>query len=200
MIKLIPKNAMQFRYVIPLYEENEDGDDYCINEEVATIIEDYIYKVDRTKIPMYYRRRDNSLARDHARKYLLWVFELNLSWRTRNWDSWIKVVPQKIGRRVLLNYNPNFWHKIFNKLQKDKVIHMNRSILSRITDATHSELEARHRGRENSRLDRLEDELFDDMINTEWDENSASFNWDNPSASFQSIVEGDIGAEYERDE
>ena len=104
MNPLIPSNAIQVRYVSPLYEPVYDEDDNVVDEECVRggtdVWEELIMPVNKDRIPRYYRLRHRHNAKEHK------------DW----WNSWIKnhlmhenyylIKVSIIGRRVLFVYNP----------------------------------------------------------------------------------------------
>ena len=70
ILNWVPSHAQQIRYTAPYYDEDNDGERFCVNEDEATQVWfDVIREVDKTKRPMYYRRRTLDLARRDRHEY-----------------------------------------------------------------------------------------------------------------------------------
>ena len=111
ILNWIPAHAEQIRYVAPQYDE-DNGDRYCINEDEATSVwYDIIKEVNRTKRPMYYRRRTVDLARRDRYLYQDQVNNEN-HWKENN-EQLINVRVKVIGRRVVFIYDEEFVLKIW---------------------------------------------------------------------------------------
>ena len=111
ILNWIPAHAEQIRYVAPQYDE-DNGDRYCINEDECTSVwYDIIKEVNRTKRPMYYRRRTIDLARRDRYMYQDQVNNENL-WKEDD-EHLINVRVKVIGRRVVFIYDEEFVLKIW---------------------------------------------------------------------------------------
>jgi len=116
--KHLPLNAIQIRYVHPYYEgvyDDEDNfvEEYCTNEDTATDVYKLIRKADREKQSYYYRRRTSQLASDDTRQYRAWTDTQHAHEEQPRYN--IKV--RKLGRRVVIEYNPEYAHKIWKMKQ-----------------------------------------------------------------------------------
>ena len=112
ILNWIPTHAEQIRYIAPQYSEDSDGDRYCINEDECTSVwYDTIKEVNRTKRPMYYRRRTVDLARRDRYMYQDQVNNEN-HWKENN-EQLINVRVKVIGRRVVFIYDEEFVLKIW---------------------------------------------------------------------------------------
>jgi hypothetical protein len=110
ILNWIPAHAEQIRYVAPLYEEDSNEDRYCINEDECTSVwYDIIREVNRTKRPMYYRRRTVDLARRDRHMYQDQVNNEN-HWKENN-EQLINVRVKVVGRRVVFIYDEEFVRK-----------------------------------------------------------------------------------------
>jgi hypothetical protein len=112
ILNWIPTHAEQIRYIAPQYSEDSDGDRYCINEDECTSVwYDIIKEVNRTKRPMYYRRRTIDLAR---RDKFLYQDQVNNEnhWK-KDSERLINVRVKVIGRRVVFIYDEEFVLKIW---------------------------------------------------------------------------------------
>jgi len=110
ILNWIPPHAQQIRYIASIYEEDPDGDRYCINEDEATSVwHDIIKQVHKTKRPMYYRRRTIDMARRDRYQWQQSIYNEN-DWRD-NWTKSIHVRVKIIGKRVLFIYDEEFVHK-----------------------------------------------------------------------------------------
>jgi len=104
ILNWIPAHAEQIRYIAPQYDQDSDGDRYCINEDECTSVwYDTIKEVNRTKRPMYYRRRTVDLARRDRYMYQDQVNNEN-HWKENN-EQLINVRVKVIGRRVVFIYD-----------------------------------------------------------------------------------------------
>ena len=117
--KYIPENARQVRYIHPQYEQDEDGNEYIWNEEEMTDVNDLINTVNKTKIPIYFRRRHSNYARDDTRRWNQHINSMNIMNKT-NGDDFINVRMRKVGRRVLVDYDKEYWDKIISSGKKIK--------------------------------------------------------------------------------
>ena len=127
ILELLPKGAMQIRYVHPHYEYQEDDegnvvDEYCVNEDTCTDVwYDIINKVHKNKTPIYYRRRTNDLAKDDFRKYFYDIQSNNNSYDT--WNERCRPVRiRRLGRRVIFIYDENHMKNLWLKNKKKKEI------------------------------------------------------------------------------
>ena len=110
ILNWIPAHAEQIRYVAPQYEEDSNEDRYCINEDECTSVwYDIIKEVQKTKRPMYYRRRTIDLARRDRYQYQNQVTNENM-WK-ENWEECFYVRVKVIGRRVVFIYDEEFVRK-----------------------------------------------------------------------------------------
>ena len=88
ILNWIPAHAEQIRYVAPQYDEDSEGDRYCINEDECTSVwYDIIKEVHKTKRPMYYRRRTVDLARRDRYMYQDQINNENL-WKEDDEQHW----------------------------------------------------------------------------------------------------------------
>ena len=109
ILNWIPAHAEQIRYVAPQYDEDNE-DRYCINEDECTSVwYDIIREVNRTKRPMYYRRRTVDLARRDRHMYQDQVNNEN-HWKENN-EQLINVRVKVVGRRVVFIYDEEFVRK-----------------------------------------------------------------------------------------
>ena len=109
ILNWIPAHAEQIRYVAPQYDEDNEGR-YCINEDECTSVwYDIIKEVNRTKRPMYYRRRTVDLARRDRHMYQDQVNNEN-HWKENN-EQLINVRVKVVGRRVVFIYDEEFVRK-----------------------------------------------------------------------------------------
>ena len=116
--KHLPPNAIQIRYVHPYFEgvyDDEDNfvEEYCTNEDTATDVYDLIRKAHREKQSYYYRRRTLDLCTDDVRQYRSWTDNQHAHEEQPRYN--IKV--RKLGRRVVIEYNPEYAHKIWKMKQ-----------------------------------------------------------------------------------
>ena len=116
--KHLPPNAIQIRYVHPYFEgvyDDEDNfvEEYCTNEDTATDVYDLIRKAHREKQSYYYRRRTLDLCADDVRQYRSWTDNQHAHKEQPRYN--IKV--RKLGRRVVIEYNPEYAHKIWKMKQ-----------------------------------------------------------------------------------
>jgi len=116
--KHLPLNAIQIRYVHPYYEgvyDDEDNfvEEYCTNEDTATDVYKLIRKAHREKQSYYYRRRTSQLASDDTKQYRAWTDTQHAHEEQPRYN--IKV--RKLGRRVVIEYNPEYAHKIWKMKQ-----------------------------------------------------------------------------------
>jgi len=112
ILNWIPAHAEQIRYIAPQYDQDSNEDRYCINEDECTAVwYDIIKEVQKTKRPMYYRRRTVDLARRDKFLYQDQVNNENL-WK-ENSEQLINVRVKVIGRRVVFIYDEEFVLKIW---------------------------------------------------------------------------------------
>tara|TARA_R110002153_G_scaffold180119_1_gene333572 strand:- start:1274 stop:1765 length:492 start_codon:yes stop_codon:yes gene_type:complete len=116
--KHLPPNAIQIRYVHPYYEGSYDEDDnfieeYCSNEDTATDVYKLMKKAHKEKQSYYYRRRTQDLSSEDTRNYSRWVQSINKHKDKPQYD--IKV--RKLGRRVVIEYNPEHALKMWKMSQ-----------------------------------------------------------------------------------
>ena len=111
ILNWIPAHAEQIRYVAPQYDD-DNGDRYCINEDECTSVwYDIIKEVQKTKRPMYYRRRTIDLARRDRHMYQDQVNNENY-WKENN-EQLINVRVKVVGKRVVFLYDEEFVLKIW---------------------------------------------------------------------------------------
>ena len=127
ILELLPKGARQVRYIHPHYEyqEDDDGnvvDEWCANEDTCTDVwYDIINKVNADKIPIYYRRRTNELAKDDFRKYFHDIQINNNNYDT--WNTYCRPVRvRRLGRRVIFIHDENHMKNLWLKNKKKKEI------------------------------------------------------------------------------
>jgi hypothetical protein len=116
--KHLPPNAIQIRYVHPYFEgvyDDEDNfvEEYCTNEDTATDVYQLIRKAHREKQSYYYRRRTSQLSSDDTKQYRAWTDNQHAHEKQPRYN--IKV--RKLGRRVVIEYNPEYAHKIWKMKQ-----------------------------------------------------------------------------------
>ena len=116
MNPLIPINAIQMRYISPIYEPVFDEEDNQIDEECVrdgtNVLHECIVAVNKDKLPRYYRLRYRENAKDHKRRWERWLEENLINGRT---PYFIKV--KKIGRRVLFEFDETLIEKREKKLR-----------------------------------------------------------------------------------
>ena len=127
ILELIPKGARQIRYIHPQYDYQEDDegnvvDEYCLNEDTCTEVwNDCVWKVHRYKTPLYYRRRNNELAREDSRKYSYAIQGHNN--RQDDWSEACRFVRiRRLGRRVIFIHDENYMKKLWLKYKNKKYI------------------------------------------------------------------------------
>jgi hypothetical protein len=115
MNPLIPTNAIQLRYVSPIFEPIYDEEENQIDEECmrdgTNVLRECIVAVNKDKLPRYYRLRYRENAKEHKRRWERWL-EDNLIHGT---PYFVKV--KKIGRRVLFEYDSTLIEKREKKLR-----------------------------------------------------------------------------------
>ena len=116
MNPLIPINAIQMRYISPIYEPVFDEEDNQVDEECVRDGTDVLYEcivpTNKDKLPRYYRLRYRENAKDHKRRWERWLEENLIDGRT---PYFIRV--KKIGRRVLFEYDLTLIEKREKKLR-----------------------------------------------------------------------------------
>ena len=119
MNPLIPINAVQTRYVSPIFEPTYDEDDNVIDEECVSqgtnVLKEFIIPTSNDKIPRYYRLRYNANAKEHKRRWERWL-DANLI--NNRMPYFVRV--KKIGRRVLFEYDSTLIEKREKKLRAIK--------------------------------------------------------------------------------
>jgi len=116
--KHLPFKAIQIRYIHPYYEREYDDEDncvgeYCANEDTFTDVYRLIRKAHGKKQSYYYRRRTSELATEDVKRYRDWVDSQQVHEKEPRFN--IKV--RKLGRRVVIEYNPEYARKIWKKKQ-----------------------------------------------------------------------------------
>jgi hypothetical protein len=171
ILNWIPPHAQQIRYIASIYEEDNEGDRYCINEDEATSVwHDIIKQVHKTKRPMYYRRRTIDMARRDRYQWQRSIYNEN-DWKN-DWAKSLHVRVKIIGKRVLFIYDEEFVHKNWianknktklqdkiRKLKEQKFKSYSKKIL-KVDDTVPSELDM---------------DALDDLI-TGWTESSEALN------------------------
>ena len=111
ILNWVPSHAQQIRYTAPYYDEDDDGERFCVNEDEATQVWfDVIKEVDKTKRPMYYRRRTLDLARRDRHEYQRSIYSHN-NWQN-DWNkNCVYVRVKVVGRRVVFIHDEEFVHK-----------------------------------------------------------------------------------------
>jgi hypothetical protein len=116
MNPLIPINAIQMRYISPIYEPIYDEEDNQIDEECVRDGTDVLYEcivpTNNDKLPRYYRLRYRENAKEHKRRWKNWLAENLISGPV---PYFVKV--KKIGRRVLFEYDSTLIEKRDKKLR-----------------------------------------------------------------------------------
>ena len=116
MNPLIPTNAIQIRYVSPIFEPVYDDEDNQMGEDCVhdgtDVLDECIVAVSKDKLPRYYRLRYRDNAKDHKRRWEHWLEENLINGRV---PYFIKV--RKIGRRVLFEYDSTLIEKREKKLR-----------------------------------------------------------------------------------
>ena len=116
MNPLIPINAIQMRYISPIYEPIFDEEDNQVDEECVRdgtdVLYEYIVPTNNDKLPRYYRLRYRDNAKDHKRRWEHWLEENLINGRV---PYFIKV--KKIGRRVMFEYDSTLIEKREKKLR-----------------------------------------------------------------------------------
>jgi len=116
MNPLIPTNAIQIRYISPLYEPIYDEEDNPIDDECVRdgtdVLRECIVTVSKDKLPRYYRLRYRENAKEHKRRWERWLEENLIDGTT---PYFVRV--KKIGRRVLFESDPTLIEKREKKLR-----------------------------------------------------------------------------------
>ena len=119
MNPLIPINAIQMRYISPIYEPIFDEEDNQVDEECVRDGTDVLYEcivpTNNDKLPRYYRLRYRENAKDHKRRWEHWLENNLINSRT---PYFVKV--KKIGRRVLFEFDETLIEKREKKLRAIK--------------------------------------------------------------------------------
>jgi len=119
MNPLIPTNAIQMRYISPIYEPVFDDEDNQIDEECVRdgtdVLDECIVLTNNDKLPRYYRLRYRENAKDHKRRWEHWLENNLINGRV---PYFVKV--KKIGRRVLFEYDSTLIEKREKKLRAIK--------------------------------------------------------------------------------
>ena len=110
MNPLIPTNAIQIRYISPIFEPIYDEEDNQVDDECVRDGTDVLYEcivpTNKDKLPRYYRLRYRENAKDHKRRWERWLEENLIDGTT---PYFVKV--KKIGRRVLFEYDSTLIEK-----------------------------------------------------------------------------------------
>jgi hypothetical protein len=116
MNPLIPINAIQMRYISPIFEPVFDEEENQVDEECVRDGTDVIYEcivpTNNDKLPRYYRLRYRDNARDHKRRWERWLEENLINGEV---PYFVKV--RKIGRRVVFEYDSTLIEKREKKLR-----------------------------------------------------------------------------------
>ena len=116
MNPLIPINAIQMRYISPIYEPIYDEEENQVDEECVRngtdVLHECIVPTNNDKLPRYYRLRYRDNAKDHKRRWEHWLEENLITGRV---PYFVKV--RKIGRRVLFEYDSTLVEKREKKLR-----------------------------------------------------------------------------------
>ena len=116
MNPLIPINAIQMRYISPIYEPVFDEEENQVDEECVRDGTDVLYEcivpTNNDKLPRYYRLRYRENAKDHKRRWERWLEENLINGEV---PYFVKV--KKIGRRVLFEYDSTLIEKREKKLR-----------------------------------------------------------------------------------
>ena len=116
MNPLIPINAIQIRYISPIFEpiydeEDNQVDDECVRDG-TNVLHECIVATNKDKLPRYYRLRYRENAKDHKRRWERWLEENLIDGTT---PYFVRV--KKIGRRVLFESDPTLIEKREKKLR-----------------------------------------------------------------------------------
>ena len=168
--KYIPENARQIRYIHPQYERDEDDNEYIWNEDEMTDVCDLIYTVNKHKTPIYFRRRHSNYAREDTRRWNQFINNHNARSKVNEFSDYLYVRVKKVGRRVLIVYDKDYWDKI---IQSGKKIRSGLNIT--FNPRTTSHMLHRRNAAEHDRLradmDRMINEAVDRVAeerNYEW--------------------------------
>ena len=116
MNPLIPINAIQMRYISPIFEPIYDEEDNQVDEECVRngtdVLHECIVPTNKDKLPRYYRLRYRENAKEHKRRWEDFLEDNLINGRT---PCFVKV--KKIGRRVLFEYDPTLIEKREKKLR-----------------------------------------------------------------------------------
>ena len=116
MNPLIPINAIQMRYISPIFEPIYDEEDNVVDEECVrdgtNVLHECIVPTNKDKLPRYYHLRYRENAKDHKRRWERWLEENLINGIT---PYFVRV--KKIGRRVLFEYDPTLIEKREKKLR-----------------------------------------------------------------------------------
>tara|TARA_R110000751_G_scaffold43792_1_gene100761 strand:- start:625 stop:1110 length:486 start_codon:yes stop_codon:yes gene_type:complete len=116
MNPLVPTNAIQIRYISPIFEPIYDEEDNQVDDECVRDGTDVLYEcivpTNKDKLPRYYRLRYRENAKDHKRRWERWLEENLIDGIT---PYFTKV--KKIGRRVLFEYDSTLIEKREKKLR-----------------------------------------------------------------------------------
>ena len=116
MNPLIPINAIQIRYISPIFEPIYDEEDNVVDEECVrdgtNVLHECIVAVHKDKLPRYYRLRYRENAKEHKRRWERWLEE-NLIESIESIGGRVPyfVKVKKIGRRVLFEYDSTLIEK-----------------------------------------------------------------------------------------
>lgn len=126
ILKHIPANAIQIRYIHPYYDREYDEEDnivseYIANEEQCTdVMRDMVWKVNDYNTPLYYRRRTRSLAQDDLVNYSDKIWRQNMHQETWNSEQMCSVRVKRFGRRIIFTKDEAWayarWKKYRDKL------------------------------------------------------------------------------------
>ena len=116
MNPLIPINAIQIRYISPIFEpiydeEDNQVDDECVRDG-TNVLHECIVAVNKDKLPRYYRLRYRGNAKDHKKRWERWLEDNLIAGLT---PYFVKV--KKIGRRVLFEFDETLIEKREKKLR-----------------------------------------------------------------------------------
>ena len=118
--KYIPENARQIRYIHPQYDQDDEGNEYIYNEDEMTDVCNLIYRVNSSKIPIYFRRRHSNYAREDTRRWNRFINDYNGRAKHSDNPEYLYVRVKKVGRRVLIVYDKDYWDKIIKSGKKIK--------------------------------------------------------------------------------
>ena len=116
MNPLIPINAIQMRYISPIFEPIYDEEDNVVDEECVrngtNVLSECIMPTNKDKLPRYYRLRYRENAKEHKQRWERWLEENLINGRT---PYFVRV--KKIGRRVLFEFDETLIEKREKKLR-----------------------------------------------------------------------------------